>query len=88
VNLARIAGDDRADLITFERGAGLTEACGTGAASTAFVGMRTKGLREEATIALRHGSLLIRTDKSEAVTMTGPSQRITKGIYYGSDGDH
>lgn len=46
------------DLVVYERGAGLTKACGTGALATALLAMRDSGLNSPVQVNLPGGSLL------------------------------
>ena len=84
VNLARVLDPKRLELITYERGAGLTLACGTGAASTAAIGYLEGRLENEVSVAVRLGELNIRIREDGHVFMKGPSERIMKGYYHGS----
>jgi diaminopimelate epimerase len=88
VNLAKVRDSRRVELITWERGAGLTDACGTGAAATVWVGYQEGRLKKETKVLLRRGELDIRIEDTGQVFMTGPSVRIMKGSYYGGAGNH
>jgi diaminopimelate epimerase len=67
-------------LRVFERGAGETPACGTGACAAVVAG-RTRGLLDaEAVVNLPGGQLLIRWDgAAQPVWMTGPAERVYEG---------
>jgi diaminopimelate epimerase len=73
VSLAEIAGPNYARLRVWERGAGLTQACGT-AACAAAVALARKGLTgREVTIALPGGELTIEWREADGhILMTGP----------------
>lgn len=77
INVARIDSPTRITLMTWERGAGLTLACGTGACAT-MVAARRRGLvRAEATVKMPGGELIIgwegaEDDPGHEVFMTGP----------------
>ena len=85
VNLAKVTGPKKLELVTYERGAGLTLACGTGAASTVVIGYLEGRLENEVSVAIRLGELNIRIREDGHVFMNGPSERIMKGYYHGSD---
>jgi diaminopimelate epimerase len=74
----RIAGD-RATVRSWERGAGLTEACGTGACAVFAVGRAAGLLDAAATIALPGGELLIAEGESGEILMTGPATVVYAG---------
>ena len=80
VNFAQIKSRDSIDVITFERGVGITYACGTGASSVAYVANHL-GLGEEViNINLELGSLKIDVSGDD-VFMTGPSEYIGSGEF-------
>ena len=63
----------------WERGAGETMACGTGASAVA-VAANLKGMvQREVTVKLLGGDLLIELDKSGRVSMTGPAEEVFEG---------
>lgn len=73
ITLARI--DDRAHVVikVWERGAGLTKACGTAACAVMAAGHRLKRLDAKATITLPGGDLFLAIRESDGhVIMTGP----------------
>lgn len=73
IGVAQITGKDRMRLRVWERGAGLTLACGTGA-SAAAVAARRRGLaRGRIEITLDGGTLWVETDERDHVLMTGPA---------------
>ena len=72
VGFARVLGPDRIRLRVFERGAGLTRACGTGACA-ALVAANRKGLvGRGATMVLDGGDLEVEWREDGRVWMTGP----------------
>ncbi len=73
ITLARI--DDRSHVVikVWERGAGLTKACGTAACAVMAAGYRLKRLDAKATITLPGGDLFMAIRESDGhVIMTGP----------------
>jgi diaminopimelate epimerase len=73
ITLARI--DDRKHVVikVWERGAGLTKACGTAACAVMAAGFRLKRLDAQATITLPGGDLFMAIRESDGhVIMTGP----------------
>ena len=67
-------------LRVFERGAGETLACGTGACAAAVAGI-TRGLLDaQVTVSMRGGDLLIRWEgNGQPVLMTGPAMVVFEG---------
>jgi diaminopimelate epimerase len=73
VGFAQILGRDRIRLRVWERGAGLTKACGTGACA-ALVAAARRGLTDRAaTLELDGGELFIEWCDDGHVIMTGPA---------------
>ena len=73
ITLARI--DDRSHVVikVWERGAGLTRACGTAACAVMAAGHRLKRLDDKATVTLPGGDLFMAIRESDGhVIMTGP----------------
>lgn len=66
----------------WERGAGPTLACGTGACAILVAGVLTERLNRQATITLPGGDLEIEwQNNADSVMMTGPAQQVFSGIY-------
>jgi diaminopimelate epimerase len=64
----------------WERGAGITQACGTGACATLVAGVLNGYTDRKATIHLLGGDLFIEWDeKSNHVFMTGPAAEVFRG---------
>jgi diaminopimelate epimerase len=73
ISLARIDARDHITLKVWERGAGLTRACGTGACATLAAAARIKLTNRKATVTLPGGDLLIEWRKDDDhILMTGP----------------
>lgn len=85
VNVATIADRTHIRLRVWERGAGLTLACGTGACATAVAAMR-RGLTDRAvTVSLPGGDLGISWGADHRVTMTGPATESFRGSFESAD---
>ncbi len=73
ITLARIDARDHVVIKVWERGAGLTKACGTAACAVMAAGFRLKRLDAKATITLPGGDLFMAIRESDGhVMMTGP----------------
>ncbi|WP_095011858.1 diaminopimelate epimerase [Tsuneonella mangrovi] len=86
VNVAHVAGPETIDLRVWERGAGLTRACGTGACATAVAAMR-RGLVSGRKVAvnLPGGTLDIEWTSGDRILMTGPAATSFTGSFEWSD---
>jgi diaminopimelate epimerase len=79
VGFAQVLAPDRLRLRVFERGAGLTQACGSGACA-ALVAARRRGLAgDAATLILDGGELEVAWPGEGPVLMTGPAARAFAG---------
>ena len=81
VSFARPRPPGRFDTVVFERGSGITQACGSGACAVAIAAVwsgRTQ--RDQAIeIALPGGALTISVDASDRVVMQGPAELVFAG---------
>ena len=75
------AHDREIDLVVWERGAGLTDACGTGACAAAVTALHEGRIRGEGpvTVHLPGGDLQITVGPDLAVQMKGPAERVFEG---------
>ena len=81
VNVATVENESTIRLRVWERGAGLTRACGTGACATAVAAMRRGLVDREVTVTLPGGSLLIAWGEDGRITMTGPAAESFRGTF-------
>lgn len=72
ISLAQVAARDHIVLRTWERGVGLTRACGTAACAALVCAARTGRSDRAATVTLPGGDLFIRWDDKDHIWMTGP----------------
>ncbi|MDF0545797.1 diaminopimelate epimerase [Sphingobium sp. H39-3-25] len=79
VNFAQVEGPHHIRLIVWERGAGLTRACGTGACATAVAGIRLGLVSGPVTVSLPGGDLVIDWAPGEHIVMTGPATHVFDG---------
>ncbi|AOL23889.1 diaminopimelate epimerase [Erythrobacter litoralis] len=91
VNVASLAGPDHLALRVWERGAGLTRACGTGACATAVAAIRKRLVTSPVTISLPGGDLVIEWDGGGSgdgagpIRMTGPASEAFRGSFEWDD---
>jgi diaminopimelate epimerase len=78
VNVASV-GQDAIRLRTWERGAGLTLACGTGACATAVAAIKSKRAVSPVKVTMPGGSLTISWTRGEPVRMRGAATHVFSG---------
>jgi len=78
INVAQVGGSG-IRLRTWERGAGLTLACGTGACATAVAAIASKRVQSPVTVTMPGGSLTIAWAPGEPVRMRGSAKYVFKG---------
>ena len=77
--IANLIGSDHVQARVWERGSGLTMACGSGACAIAVIG-RLNGLTgDEVTVSLPGGDLLVRWLGHGQVTLEGPVEEVFEG---------
>jgi diaminopimelate epimerase len=81
VNVATITARDAVRLRVWERGAGLTLACGTGACATAVAAMRRGLTDRKVDVTLPGGRLSIEWREDGEVVMTGPATESFRGTF-------
>lgn len=80
VEFAQILGEGKIRMRVWERGSGITQACGTGACATAVAAFLTGRAGRESTILMDGGELRIRWDSDTGhVLMTGTATRVFDG---------
>lgn len=83
VQFAQVLSRDRARVRTWERGAGATLACGTGACAVAVAGSLTGRTAPDLTVLLPGGELRIQWPGGAAtVRMTGPAEHAFDGHFW------
>jgi diaminopimelate epimerase len=78
VNVAEVAGN-AIYLKTWERGAGLTAACGTGACATAVAAIRSKRASSPVKVTMPGGTLTIAWEPGGPVRMRGAATHVFEG---------
>jgi diaminopimelate epimerase len=72
ISLARVTSPSSITLRTWERGAGLTKACGSAACAATVLGARTGRTGRKVTVTLPGGPLEIEWTADDRILMTGP----------------
>ena len=76
VTFAQVIDKNNIIVNIWERGAGLTKACGTAACATAVAALKKKLINNKVNIKFKEGILSIEIDKSNSIFMTGPVSEI------------
>ena len=79
VNVASLDGENQLQLRVWERGVGLTQACGTGACATAVAAIRAGLVQSPVTLSLPGGDLVIRWAPGAPIVMSGAATRVYEG---------
>jgi len=85
VNVASLVSVDHLRLNVWERGAGLTRACGTGACATAIAAMKRGLTGRIVTVTLPGGDLTIEWRGDQSILMTGPATEAYRGSFEWDD---
>jgi len=78
VTLAQVIDENNITVNVWERGAGLTKACGTAACATAVAALKNRLVNNKVDIKFKEGSLNIKIDKTDNIFMTGPVSEVKK----------
>lgn len=81
VEFAQVLNKDEVKVRVWERGAGITLACGTGACATVVAGVLNDKLDRQAIVRLPGGSLRIDWDETGELYMTGPAEEVFTGRF-------
>ncbi len=80
IEIAQILAPDRIRMRVWERGTGITEACGSGACATLVAAVRRGLSARRATIVLDGGELIIEWREDNHVIMIGPASLSYSGV--------
>lgn len=84
VEFAQVLSSNEIRMRVWERGVGITEACGTGSCATLVAAVTNKLVRDTATLILDGGRLQITwSGVGQPVQMTGPAVEVFSGEYKG-----
>ena len=81
VNVASVTEEGGIRLKVWERGAGLTRACGTGACATTVAAMRRGLVGDTVKVVLPGGALTIAWDGASGIRMSGPATESFRGSF-------
>ncbi len=80
VNFVKVVNAHTLDVVTYERGVGITDACGTGACASAVVAYKLGYSAGAVTVTMPGGDLAIQLTPT-GVTITGTAHRVFDGYY-------
>ncbi|CAG0957094.1 MAG: diaminopimelate epimerase [Rhizobiaceae bacterium] len=81
ITIAQVTAPDTMTIRTWERGAGLTRACGSAACAAAVSGARTGRTGREVTVTVPGGPLHVAWHADDHVVMTGPAEWEFSGAF-------
>lgn len=81
VNFVEVMDPENIKVLTYERGCGITLACGTGVCASVLAGYKNGKCSNHVDVHLTKGIIHIDIDENERVFMTGQAQRVLKGEY-------
>ncbi|KLN60004.1 diaminopimelate epimerase [Kiloniella spongiae] len=79
ISVASLVGDNHIRLRVFERGVGITSACGSGACAAAVAASRRGLTDKKVQVDLDGGPLFIHWQEDNTVLMTGPVSKVFEG---------
>ncbi|GAA0836066.1 diaminopimelate epimerase [Marinomonas arenicola] len=83
VGFMQVLNEEEINLRVYERGAGETQACGTGACAAVVAGIKQGWLGPKVTAHLRGGDLHIEWQgEGHPILMTGPAEKVFEGQIY------
>ena len=81
ISVAQVLGREAIKLRVWERGAGLTLACGTAACATVVAASRLRMIGRQANVSLPGGDLFVEWRADDHVLMTGPVALVAEGTF-------
>ncbi len=82
VNFVEVMDENNLKVLTYERGCGITLACGTGVCASVLTSYKLGKCSNHVDVHLEKGIIHIDIDEDERVYMTGPAECVMKGVYY------
>ena len=79
VDFVWVTDEHTIELVTYERGVGITAACGTGACASAYIAVRDGKCISPVTVLLPYGKLIV--DVGDTIRLKGPAVKIAQGYW-------
>lgn len=80
VEFVRVLNNNLIEMSVYERGTGITYACGTGSSAAYFAAYKNELVKNMGNVKLKYGTLNIKVDKNDIVYMTGNAITSYEGI--------
>lgn len=82
VEFVRIVNDETIKMAVYEKGSGITLACGTGSCASYFTAYKNGFVNNKGTVLLSHGNLDIFVNSEDIVFMSGDAVKVFDGTFY------
>lgn len=82
VEFVKVVNDETIKMAVYERGSGITLACGTGACASYFAAHKKEMVKNSGTVILNYGNLDILVDSTDIVFMSGEAVKVFDGTFY------
>lgn len=82
VEFVEIINNQEIKVDIWERGSGITLACGTGACASFFIANYLNKVNSEARMTLPGGTVLVKLDNNKHLKLIGSVNRVMSGLYY------
>ena len=81
VSFLRVINKNEITLKVYERGSGLTLACGTGACAASIVGIKNGWVTSPVMVRMDGGDLIVKWSPNHQVTLIGPAKAVFEGEF-------
>ena len=79
ISVVKINSEKRISIITFERGVGITEACGTGACASVIAANKQNFVGKKVVVEMKGGVLEVEISEDDNILMSGTAERVFDG---------
>ncbi len=79
INIVKLVSKNKINALTFERGVGLTQACGSGAGASAFVSYKMNFCEKKIEVCMAGGNLNVEISKDEHILTIGAAKLVFEG---------
>ena len=80
ISAVKINSEKKISIITFERGVGITQACGTGACASVIAAYKQNFVEKKVIVEMKGGILEVEISEDNNILMTGSAERVFDGI--------
>ncbi len=79
ISVAKIINSESLEVLTYERGVGITQACGSGACASFVVAKLLNHVQEKVCVEMKGGNLNIELSKDKHIIMVGKATKVFEG---------